>query len=625
VLLQDQLAHAMQCHQAGRLAEAEGLYKQILAVDPRNADCLHLLGVIAQQVGRYDISVDLIEQAIAVRGNPPIFHNNLGCALKALGRLDEAAASFRRALALKPDYVASWSGLNRVFVAQGKFEEAEECCRDALDLIPDNIDLINNLGGVLIYNNKLEEALAVFERALTFAPDNPLILGNMAEALKRQGRLDESIAFSRKAIAVKPDDNNNYSNLLLIMTYAASISPQDLATTAREFDEHIADPLRRLRPLIRDKDPERRLRIGYVSPDFRDHPVTYSFEFLLKLHDRRQFEIFAYSSSVWKDHVTARLKPAFDHWRDIKALNDDQAADLIETDGIDILVDLAGHTADNRLLVFARKPAPVQVSWLGYPATTGMKAMDYRISDSYAEPVGLTEHLNVETLWRMPEIFACYQAHENSPAVIDHPPFEDNGYITFGCFNNFAKITEPVLMAWSLIMAQVPNSHLLLEFMGLESPKFRAAIEARLERLSLPMNRVILEPRKKSNQFVLYNRIDIALDPFPRNGGATSMDAVWMGVPFITLAGAHFGSRLGVTILSNAGLPELIAKALDEYVGLAVDLAQDKDWLRSLRHNLRDRVAASPLMNQQAFTRNMETAYREMWRCWCAGQKLSIA
>jgi protein O-GlcNAc transferase len=312
------------------------------------------------------------------------------------------------------------------------------------------------------------------------------------------------------------------------------------------------------------------------------------------------------------------LKKEFDHWRDIRRLDDDAAADLIEADQIDILVDLAGHTGGNRLLVFARKPAPVQVTWLGYPGTTGMKAMDYRISDNFAEPVGMTENLNVETLWRLPQIFCCYQGHESNPAVIDHPPADDNGYITFGCFNNFIKVTDPVLETWARILARVPDSRLLLEIRGLDGPQFRSDVETRLQRLGLPLERVILEPRKKVNQFVLYNKIDIVLDPFPCVGGTNSMDAVWMGVPFVTLAGEHFASRMGVTVLTNAGMPELIAKNMDEYVAVAVGLALDRQRLRDLRHNLRQKVENSPLMDAPAFTRNMEAAYREMWRRWVA-------
>ena len=550
--VQNLFDQAMQHHRAGRVAEAEQLYRQILAIDPRHADSLHLLGVIAHQAGRLDIALDLIGQSIA----------------------------------LKPNYAVARSlhTLGQSLQKQGKFDDAASCYERALALEPDSVEILNDLG-------------------------------NVSSA---QGKPDEAIAFYKSALALKPDLAPLRSNILLAMIYTASVSPPELAATAREFGQRIADPLRRPRALIRDAEVERKLRIGYVSPDFCNHPVNYFFEPLLKQHNRGRFEIFGYSNTITEDAVTARLKQEFDHWRDIRPLSDDDAADLIEADVIDILVDLAGHAADNRLLVFARKPAPLQVTWLGYPATTGLAAMDYRITDTCAEPEGLCEHLNVEALWRLPGMFCCYQAHENSPAVIEHPPFEDNGYITFGCFNHFSKVGDPVLAAWARILEQVPDSRLLLEFVGLDSPKFRAAVEARLQGLGLPLDRVMLEPRKKSNQFVLYNRIDIALDPFPCNGGTTSMDTLWMGVPLITLEGSHFGSRLGVTILSNAGMPELIARNTDDYVQMAVDLALNKPRLRDLRHNLRQKIAASPLMNQTAFVRDMETAYREMWRKWCA-------
>ena len=716
--VQGLINQAVQHHQAGRLAEAEQLYRQILTIEPQHADTLNLLGALAGDVGRHDVAVELITRAIHLKKGVPAFHNNLGNAFMSLDRLDDAVTHYKRALALRPDYAEALNNLGNIFKEQGNFDEAFTHYRRAIDLKPDYPETHNNIGTVLRYLNRTDEAMvsyrhalalrpdyaeahlnigcllrdqgkftdaaacfqhavtlkpgfieswinlgqalaeldrfdeavACYERALALKPDNAKALNNLGIVLHFQGKFDEAMTYLRKAselgslsalmnaggdlgakarldeaiaahkngLALKPDSAKVYNNILLTMVYAATVSPAELAATAREFGKNLADPLRRQRPFARDRDPERKLRIGYVSPDFRNHAVNYFFEPLLKLHDRQQFGIFAYSNTTQGDAVTARLKQEFDHWRDIKFLNDDQVADLIEADAIDILVDLAGHTAGNRLLMFARKPAPVQVAWLGFPATTGMAAMDYRITDIHAEPVGMTEHLSTETLWRLPEIFCCYQPHENSPDVIDHPPFEDNGHITFGCFNNFTKVTDPALEAWARILAQVPGSRLLLEIRGIESPQFRADTEARLQRLGLPLDRVILEPRKPANQFVLYNRIDIALDPFPCAGGTTSFDTMWMGVPFVTLAGEHFVSRMGVTILTNAGLPELIARNADEYVSLAVDLALDKDRLRSLRHNLRDRVAVSPLMNQPAFARNLEAAYREMWMRWCS-------
>ena len=316
---------AVQHHQAGRLSEAERLYRQILAVEPRHGDTLHMLGVLAHQVGRLDIAFDLIGQSITLKPNYAVANS-----LHRLGQ-----------------------GLQN----QGKFEDAASC----------------------------------YERALAHAqtPDAAVeILNDLANASSAQGKPDEAIAFYKRALAIRPDLVPLHSNILLAMIYTASVDPAELAATAREFGQRMADPLRRTRPLVRDTEPEPKLRIGYVSPDFRDHPVNYFFEPLLKLHNRNTSKFSATPiRSVKHDGVTARLTGEFDHWRDIRALSDDAAANLIEDDAIDILVDLAGHAADNRLLIFARKPAPIQATWLGYPATTGLAAMDYRITDSYADPV----------------------------------------------------------------------------------------------------------------------------------------------------------------------------------------------------------------------------------------------
>lgn len=386
---------ALQHHQAGRLAEAEQLYRQALALDRRHADSLHSLGLLARQVGRHDVAAELIGQAIAVRGDDPFFHYNLGNAFKDQGKLDEAARCYERALALKPDFAKAHNNLGEILGSQGKLEGAATHLARALAIRPDYAEAHYNLGNVLRDQGRLDDALASFQRAAALRPDAD-VHNNLGSALLAQGKPDDAIAYFRRSLALKPDSEGIYSNLLFAMVHAAPVSPRELAIATREFGERLADPLRRQRPLVRDADPERKLRIGYVSPDFRSHSVNFFFEPLLKLHDRQQFEIFAYHNFLREDAVTTRLKQKFDHWRDIHALSDDAAADLIEADQIDVLVDIAGHTAYNRLLVFARKPAPVQATWLGYPATTGMAAMDYRITDSYAEPPGMTEHLNTE-------------------------------------------------------------------------------------------------------------------------------------------------------------------------------------------------------------------------------------
>ena len=600
-----------------KFEEAINAYKEALTHDEKDADILVNLGLASEALGWTHEAIEHYLKAIDLNPEKSEALYNLGNAYKSQGKLNEAFAYYTRAVAIKP-YAQAYSNMGVILHERGMTGEAIANFQKSLAINPNSYESLNGLG--IAYNDmgKFEEAIDCYTKSLALNPTSTEVLGNLAIVHKSRGELDQSIECFRQALAINPNKSLTYNNLLGSLIYASSATPQEISDVAKSFGRIIADPLLRTTSPVRDINPDRKLRIGYVSPDFRNHAVNYFFEPLLKAHDRDQFEVFAYSNTSKEDQVTERLKKEFDHWHNICYVKNDDAADLIEKDKIDILVDLTGHTADNRLLVFARKPAPVQVTWLGYPATTGMKAMDYRITDPYAEPPGMTEHWNTETLWRLPSIFCCYQPHPNSPAVIDHPPFEDNGHITFGCFNNFSKVSDPALTLWARIMQQVPQSRLLLEIFGIDDPKFRTETEARLLRLGLPLDRVDLELRKPANQFVLYNKIDIALDPFPCVGGTTSMDTMWMGVPLVTLAGEHFLSRMGVTILNNVGLPELVAETSEDYVRISTDLALDKDRLRLTRHDLRTKAAASPLMNQQGFVHDMEQAYRGMWKTYCA-------
>ena len=317
-----------------------------------------------------------------------------------------------------------------------------------------------------------------------------------------------------------------------------------------------------------------------------------------------------------EDDVTERLKTLFCGWHIVCGLDDDAAADLIEAQAIDILIDLSGHTARNRLLVFARKPAPIQVGWIGYPGTTGMAAMDYRFTDIHIEPVGLGDDLSVETLWRLPRVVACYQAPAADLPLSDGPPSVHTGYVTFGCLNRYTKVSDPALMTWGRILARVPRSKLLLEIANVDDPNIRQQVEIRLQQAGLPLDRVILEARSPQNRYVLYNRIDIALDPFPYNGGTTSFDALWMGVPFVALEGGYVVSRMGSSALEILGLPELSGRTADQYVDIAVTLALDPGRLREIRRDLRGRMARSPHMNHALLASDVGDAFRAMWRRW---------
>ena len=605
-----------------QLETAETLYRHAINAKEDFAEAHYNLGNILSRSGRKQESVNHFLRASQINDQMAAAHYSLGVVLRDLRRPDEGMNCFLRAAELSPD-ADTHCNIAVLYHLKGQFNEAYAHYTQAMKYNPDHMDTLNNLGALNGQIGRYDEAEVCYQRVLSLNPQNISAINNLGIFYKSTGRLTKAIECYRQGIEVSANASM-YHNLLLAMVYAPDVSPEQLTQTAREFGQRLADGLPRGPHRTIDKDPDRKLRIGYVSPDFRKHAVNYFFEHLLHNHDHNNFEIYAYSNTGGEDDVTQRLRASFDHWRDIRNKDDREAAAMIESDGIDILIDLAGHTGRNRLLVFAYKPAPVQASWVGYPATTGMAAMDYRITDIHAEPPGMTEHLSVEKLWRLPEIFCCFGPQDAAPEVIDHPPFKDNGFITFGSMNNFSKVTDDVLSAWRKIMTRVPQSRLLLEVLGLEGEKHRAEVDARLRAAGIDLDRVILLPRRRENQYVLYNRMDIALDPFPCNGGTTSMDCLWMGVPFVTLAGQHFVSRMGVTILTNAGLPDLVAENLGEYVEKSVALALDHTRLTELRHGLREKVMISRVMDQQRFARHMEDAYRQMWRQYCAEQKESI-
>jgi protein O-GlcNAc transferase len=643
---------ALDHHGAGRLDEAEKLYTAVLKADPGHFESLHMVGQLVARTGRAELGLQLIREAIRLKGDAPALHCSLGNVLAECGDVEGAMQAFQQALALQPAFPEAQTGLGNMYRARGNFEaaigqfnaviaggvntvkahnnlgallfdvgrrsEAIAHLIEALRERPDFAEAHNNLGNALLEEGRLDEAAHHYREAIQHRPDMAAAWSNLGGALKAQGKITEAIESYRTAIRLNPMFIDAHNSLIMLLGYSAEVPHENLVNQARQFDRDITASLIRRREFTNVSDPDRRLRIGYVSGDFREHAVNYFFEPLVRHHQKADFEFFAYANMHTQDAVTGRLKSGFDHWRNIVSMGDDAVADLVEADAIDILIDLSGHMAANRLLVFARKPAPIQATWLGFTTTTGVSAIDYRITDPYVDPPGMTEHLNTETLWRLPASFCCYQPRAGIADPIDHPPRDDNGFTTFGCFNNFTKVSDDTLKRWAEILNRVSDARLLLEIVGIDSEAFRRDTEARLAQLGLPLDRVILEPRKRSNQYVLYNQIDIALDPFPFNGGTTTLDALWMTVPVIGLAGEHFTARMGVSILSNVGLPELIAANEAAYVDLAVGLASDPSRLRAMRDNLRQQMSASRMMDFAVFARDMEAAYRAMWRKWCA-------
>ena len=608
---------ALQHHQAGRLPEAEALYRQILQAQADHCDALHLLGVLAHQIGQHERAVDFIGKAIALNPNRADFHSNIGQVCRALGRLDEALSHYSRALALQPDFTEAHYNLGNALSGLGRLQEAVACFRQALALKPDYAEAHNNLGVALGNDCKFQEAEASFGRALALKPDSSEAYNNLAGTLKDQGKIPEAMECYRRALEINPGNVTAHSNLLMVMSYDPASIPKMIASEHRRWNEAHARVLApRSRRFANRRDQKRQLRVGYVSADFHGHPIGHWMVPLLAHHNHAGFEIHAYSAGVRVDQVTHRLQASADAWRSIAGMSDAAVADMIRTDRIDILVDLSGHTAGHRLLVFARRPAPVQVTYLGALSTTGLSTMDYKLTDRFLSPPRSREWFS-EKLIRLPGHFACYQPPHDAPPVA-LPPSAKAGHVTFGSFNNVAKLTPPVVALWAKILCGVPEANLLLKDRTLVDPGQQDRCRALFQAHGIEARRLEFLPATPfPGHLGEYSRVDIALDPFPYNGCYTSCEALWMGVPVITLAGSMTCGRYGVSLLSTLGLSHLIADTPKDYVKVSVELAKMHKDLAVLRRGLRARMAASSLCDAKAFAQHVEDAYRLMWRHWC--------
>lgn len=575
-------AAALDHHQSGRLAEAEQGYRRILQHIPDHADSIHLLGVIALQTGNLDAALKLIQSAVRLRPDGAVYRNNLGLVLERLARHEEAIDALEEAIALDPEYAEAYNNLGHVLEREERLAEAEARYRQAIHLNREYAEPYTNLGNVL----------------------------------KDRGELDAAIAAYRQAIELRPDLSALHSNLLLTLHYHPGYSPADLAREHRLWAErHVAPLVSERRPHDNDASPDRKLRIGYVSPDFREHAVARFLLPLLANHDRSRFEVFAYADVTRPDHVTELARSQTDYWRDVENLSDAQLADTIRDDRIDVLVDLAAHSGRNRLLVFARKPAPVQVTYLAYCSTTGVDAIDYRLTDRYLDPPGEDLSHYTERSIHLPD---CYWCYSTPPLPADRVPPCDRrpGPPTFGCMNNFAKVTGPTLELWAQLLQRVSESRLLVYA---RAQRHRDRLLEVFAAAGIAPERLAFKGHQPLASYLdTYRDIDVALDPFPYTGGTTTCDALWMGVPVVTLAGRTAVSRSGSSLLSNVGLERLVAHSEAEYLDIATDLIRDSAELDAMRRGLRRQIESSPVMDAQNHTRNIEQAFREMWRRRCA-------
>jgi protein O-GlcNAc transferase len=632
----------------GRLEEAATSYRQLITLQPDNAEAHYNLGTMLQNLGRFEGAETSYRQAVVLKPDLAVAHYNLGVTLQKLGRLEEAATSYRQLIALQPDYAEAHTNLGIVLQRSGALEEAEASSRQAIALKPDlaethyslgitlqelgrlveaeasyreaivlksdNAEAYNNLGNTLGELGRLEEAEASFRQALDLEPDYAEAHTNLGIVLHRSGALEEAEASCRKAVALKSDFTAGYSNLLFLQSssnFEHTSYLKDALSYAKSIRGEISP---RFSEWSCAREPER-LRIGLVSGDFSNHPVGFFLEGLFAQFNSSSLELYAYPTNPLEDELTARIKPYVSYWSPLWDKSDKEAAQLIHNDKIHILIDLSGHTANNRLPIFALKPAPIQVSWLGYWASSGVPEMDYILGDPFVTPNNEAAHFT-EKIWQLPESYLCFTEPNVALEVMPLPALS-TGAITFGCFNKLLKMTDEVVSLRSKILNIIPGSKLFLKNNQLQYESVRNKVLSRFAAHGIGADQLILEgPSPRAEYLASYNRVDIALSPYPYGGGTTSAEGLWMGVPVLTKRGDYFLSHLGESIAHNTGLSDWIAADEDEYIAKAVQFSSDLDGLMKLRAGLRAQVLASPLFDAPRFASHFVRAVWSMWSKW---------
>lgn len=604
----------------GRQAEALPHLEQAATLRPNMAEARHNLGSALADLGRHAEAATAFEHALALRPGFAEAHNGLGNALDKLGRLDAACGQFKQAIVLKPDFTEAYLGWGRVLYELGQHEAALAAFDQARQRQPENADAYFGLGRSLRALNRHEQARADLERAIALFPDHPGALNELGSELSVWGRYGEGLAHLEHAVAAAPGCHVFWGSLLFSLHYHPDLSAAEVAARHRSWGERVESGLG-IAPPVHDNpaDPERPLRLGFVSADFRSHPVGYFMVDLLAAFDPGRIRCYAYANQIHHDGLTERIRPQFECWREVAWLSDEALAEQIRTDGIDILVDLSGHTRDNRLPVFARKPAPVQVSYLGYFDSMGLAAMDYILGNRWLLPEA-EAGLYTERLWRLPDAHLCF-----SPADIGVEvgplPAEGEGRITFGCFNKIEKVNDRVIACWSRILHAVPGSRLFLKSKPLGDAAVAATVHARFGVYGIGEDRLLLEGKSPHREyFQSYNRVDVALDPYPYNGGTTTVDALWMGVPVLALRGDRYVAHMSESILQSVNMTDWVAENEEDYIAKAAAFAGDLPALTKTRAGLRQRLLDSPICDAPGFARNLEAAFRGMWRVWCERQ-----
>ena len=637
-----------------RREEAIAAYQQALALNPNHAEALSNLGNVLDELGRYQEAREALEKALAIKPEYPAARSNLGNVFKGLRDWAKAEECYREAIRLNPDFAQAQNNLGSLIEAKGDLGGAELCFREAVRIQPQFAEAWYNLGGVLKRTGRYVMAVQAFRQALATRPvyaeahnnlgvtlkelgqhDQALIhcrtasqqranyveaINNVAVITEELGMLDESLANYRAALTLRPDYMEIRSGWLLALNYDWRLDPDTIAQEHHLWGK-IYIPKNPPAPFPNSRDPERRIRVGYVSPDFRRHPVGNFMEPIIENHDRENFELVLFSDVEARDPVTDRFQKMAEQWVNVANVSYDEVHRLARQHEIDIIVELAGHTARNRLPSILQRAAPVQVSYLGYPNTIGIPQLDYLITDAIVDPPG-DDRLYLEKLVRIDGGFSCYRNRDDAPAVSPSPAME-RGYITFGSLHSLSKFNPAVIDLWCRVLHRVPNSRMLM-FRTTLVNETAERVRGEFAKRGIDPSRVDLRGHvPPAGYLTTYYDIDIMLDVIPWTGHTTACEAMWMGVPCITAMGNRHAGRMVASVLTAVGHPEWIGANLDEYVELAVNLAGDISHLANLRLKLRDQMAASTLCDGKGFARKIETAYRQMWRDWCASGHLA--
>ncbi|MDJ0626574.1 MAG: tetratricopeptide repeat protein [Candidatus Caenarcaniphilales bacterium] len=609
---------AVELYKENKFVEAEKLCFDVLKTDANYVSAWHALGILHYKAQNYQKAKQHFKKTIELKPNEFSIHNGLGNTYMALREYENAEKCFQNSLKINPNKAETYFNYALLFHETKDTERAIEYYQKSVELNPSYVAAYNNLANIFKDNGLLTEAIENYSLAIKHNPKYAIPYNNLGNAFKNKGDIQSAIEVYKKSIELDSRLFEAHSSLLLCLNYSIQHDGKTIYREHKKWGELHAKNLYKYANHKNSKSLTKKLKIGYLSPDFKGHSVSYFIEPIIANHDLSKVEVFCYSDLFSPDEVTERIKSLVHNWRNIESLSDKAVAQIIQNDEIDILIDLAGHTSRHRLKVFAQKPAPIQVTYIGYPNTTGLEEMDYRITDSIADPYALTDEFYTEKLWRLPKCFLTYRAPTEAKDVLKSP-CETNGFVTFGSFMYYLpKLNSAVLNTWKDILIKSTRSKLLLKSKSFFDQQTKVSIKKFFldngvdeERLSF-----IEWTSSKEEHLKLYGQIDISLDTFPYNGTTTICESLWMGVPVMTMAGELHPSRVGASILHNLNMPEFVGINRTDYVQKAVEIAQNREKIIALRENLRSKME-SCLCEAKEFTSDLEDTYREMWKHWC--------